>query len=195
MILPFTSIQLTMSALLRALPWALFATVSLYALIAINGFGVKLPFVGFVGVEGYAPANTRLKADLAAVIVGQDTAKEIGLAAKKTAEQILGQVTQGVEQNARILDAAADDATARFAAANRVRCPSTGSAPGQANTAAPDNGTGSAQGAGGMPELAGVLVPERDVRICADNTVKAIAGYKFATEIERVTAEANRESD
>lgn len=35
-----------------------------------------------------------------------------------------------------------------------------------------------------MPELAGVLVSERDIRICTDNTVMAIAGHRLATELE-----------
>lgn len=189
---PIAGARLTLAMLWRALPWALFVATALYALVAINGFGIRLPVIGFVGVEGYAPANERLKADLAGVVSAQGDAELVHRTAKETAEQILAQVAEGVDENARIMDAAADAATTRFANANRMRCPATGSAPGQAVAAAADRGTGDTETAGGVPELAGVLVSERDIRIAAQHNVIALACRKFVTDLERITAEANQ---
>lgn len=195
MIPQIAGIRLTAHLALKILPWLLFVAVAAGWLIDKHGFGFKVPVIGFVGIEGYAPANERLRADLAGVVKAQGDADLVHRTAKETAEQILAQVAEGVDENARIMDAAADAATARFVNANRMRCPATGSAPGQAPAAAADSGAGNTQAAGGVPELAGVLVSERDIRIASQHNVIALACRKFVTDLERVTAEANKEND
>lgn len=66
--------------------------------------------------------------------------------------------------------------------ANRLR--NRCSAAGPASSASDPGSTGDSPGTGGMPDLDGIVVPEDSIRICTENTVKALAGHRWAVEIE-----------
>lgn len=185
MTFPLMGARITLSAALRILPWALFVSTVIATLIALNGFGVKLPLVGFVGIEGKNPKIARLEKEIQSIFIAQDQAEEAQKTVNATAEAIYAGVAERIEEDAQMHRRVALDATNRFIAANRVRA-NFGSQPCQ--TPAPAGGGGPADPLAGpvVPELAGVLVSERDIRICEENNIRAIAGNSLATKLKAV---------
>ena len=145
-------------------------------------------------VEGPLGKVDRLEGELHAILTAQEFATELAEADKALHEAAYRDIARGIDD---AFDKNLDGelaAAARFVAANRVRCPASGSAAGGASGSAGDHGAGSAQGAGGAAELDGpggagdlpglVAVPDDDVRICTVNTLKAEAGHRLAAELE-----------
>lgn len=166
--------------------------------VRISGFGFDLPLIGRVGITGWAEKVDqrdekidRLEGEIQSIVIAQDQAAAAQKAVNDTSEAIFNHVTGRVDEYVQIQNGAARAASNQLIADFSVRCPTTGSSPFDALAPATDQGTGDAQGASAVPELAGVLVPERDILICEENTLKAIAGHRFATEIE---AASNRDS-
>lgn len=184
-------VRLTLAGLRRALPWFFTAFALLLALVFYvqqHGFGVHLPLIGFVGIEGSAPKNQRLEGEIQAMLTAQDMATDLQQAVNDQMEQGFADLAERIDENAQIQLGAARAATDSFIARNRVQpCPAIPT--GGPDRAASADRAGSPADGPGMSELAGVLVSERDVRICTDNTIKAIAGHELATELVRMTVD------
>ncbi len=153
--------------------------------VRISGFGVKLPLFGVVGIEGKDPKIARLEGEIQSIIIGQDLAEIAQQTVNATAEAIYAGVAERIEEDAQMHRRVALDATNRFIAANRVRA-DAGSAPCAAPAPAEGGGPANPLAGPAVPELAGILVSERDIRICEENNIRAIAGHSLATKLKAV---------
>lgn len=181
-----TTARLTVAGIVRALPWFIAGLALAFAAFQqfrISGFGVHLPLVGFVGIEGKQAKIDRLESEIQAMIAAQTTAADMQQAVNDAMQEQFDKIAERIDENAKVQLVAARAATDSFIARNRVQpCPATPTS--GTDQAASAGNAGSAENETGLPELAGVFVSERDVRICTDNTVRALAGHKLATELE-----------
>lgn len=183
--------RLTVAGILRALPWFIAALALAFAAFQqfrISGFGIHLPLIGFVGIEGKDKKIDRLEGEIQSMIDAQNMAANLQQAVNDEMERGFDRLAERIDENVQVQLGAARAATDSFIARNRVQpCPAPPA--GRPDRTAEGDSAGSSEGASAMPDLGGVLVSERDVRICTDNTIKAIAGHELATELEAMTAD------
>jgi hypothetical protein len=164
------------------------AIAILAALLAVQTVRLEGLSVWPIKVEGWKPRAERLADDLDNVKAAQEIALERALAEKHKAEtkylKLAGRIDNEAH-NARV-DALAD--AERFIAANRVHCEAAGSAARGTVAAVAGNGSSVHQGAGTLPLVDAVAVPAEDVRICTENTVKALAARDWALGLESASA-------
>lgn len=186
--------------------------VKLGLLVAIVTFVVAVAAVQTVRLEGFklGPFRSegalaradRLEDEIGAIVAAQHAAGELARAQKAAEEETYRAIAKGVDDAFEDGIGAELAAAARYAAANRVRCAPAGSPPGGAAAAAGSDGAGSPAGAGRAPELdaAGglvdgpglVAVPESDLRICTENTLRLEAAQAWGIALEAASAAEGR---
>lgn len=161
--------------------WLLAAALAVIAalLIALYGFRVDLPLIGWVGPKGVIAERDDARATVAKMTAERNAAiaesKRIAKANTATTEKADADVTDNLARESTGADA--------FIAAGGVRrCPTA-----RANPAPASEGPAVDAGAGAVPVMDDVQVvtvlPE-DVRICTENTVKARAWRDWGLLIE-----------
>src|SRR5690606_28775011 len=119
-------------------------------LVAVVAFVVLVAIVQTVRLEGFAigPFKSegalaradRLEDEIGAIIRGQHEAELLAEAQKDAQEAAYAAIAKGVDDAFEEGIGAELAAAARYAAANRVRCPAVGSSPGAAAAAAGSDG-------------------------------------------------------
>lgn len=165
--------------------------------IRLEGFRLG-PF----GSEGALARADRLEDELGRIVAAQHAAGELAQAQKAATEETYRARAKGVDDAFKEGIGAELAAAARYAAANRVRCPAAGSPPGDAVAAAGSDGTGGPAGSGRTPELdasggidaahALVAVRDDDVRICTENTLRLEAAQAWGIALEAASAAEGR---
>lgn len=137
---------------------------------------------GFLWLDGLKDRIASLRGSLAEIQAAQKVAEARAIAAKLEAERKYAEKAKEIdrEHQAELADASAR--AERFIAARRVQCPSNGSQGSGAVAPAEDSSAGFPQGASSPPELVGVE-PD-DIRICSENTVKAVKAHQWAKGLE-----------
>ncbi|MET0365172.1 MAG: hypothetical protein ABW169_11020 [Sphingobium sp.] len=129
--------------------------------------------------------QARAKAEKAAhettkvrVKVAQDEAQRRAQAALDAVERRYSALAERTDTNAQATLAGAQRGADSFIAANRLRPQSPEGCRIGTTPAADDRRPADPAGAGALAEL--VAVPDADIRICTENTVKALAGHEMA---------------
>ena len=161
----------TALSFLKRLPWQVYAGIA------------ALGFLWWLYSTGYDNGLGKGRAELAAVVRdyedAQAEATRHALAAKAETERRYRELAERTDREHSQLAAAADSATDRFIAANRVRCQAAGGSPGGTVAAADDHGAGIS-----APVSPGIILGEADVRACAALYAYSVSAHAWANGLD-----------